>query len=154
MNRWLISLIIAVSIAFMTACSGGEDETVSEPAASAEEKQTETANGESDTSPSISLKKFEMEVDYEGTENDFEVSYMEKDTVKALYEDQRNMLLLSGDEAYQEIEPVLSSLDINAETSDEEVIKRVMEDFEVEDGFQSIEIEITHEDGAEKEYEK
>lgn len=156
MSKWLLSLIITVSIAFMAACGGSEDETVAEPAdtPSKEDNETETTDGESDTSPTISFKEFEMEVDYEGTDNDFEVSYMEKDTVKALYEDQRNMLMLSGDDAYQEMEPILSSLDINAETPDEEVIKTIIEDFEVEEGFQSIEIEIIYEDGTEKEYEQ
>ena len=158
MNKWLLSTAITGSIIVMAACGGNDDETVTEPAntETTEENQNETgtANDQSDASSTISFKEFEMDVDYEGNDNDFEVSYESEGNVEAVYEDERNMMMLAGDDAYQEIEPALSSLDINADTSNEEVIQAVIDAFEVEEGYQSIEIEITFEDGTKKEYEQ
>ncbi|KIL46282.1 YusW family protein [Jeotgalibacillus campisalis] len=150
----LLPLTLAGSVLLISACAQ-EDETVEEPADAPSIEENETAETDSqDEAPTISFLKFEMDVDYEGTENDFEVSYDADESVEAAYENQRNALTLAGDDAYDEIEPVLSEFDFTAETSEEEIVKSVIKGFEVEDGYDSIEIEITFEDGTEKEIEQ
>ncbi|MGD7044192.1 YusW family protein [Jeotgalibacillus proteolyticus] len=150
----LLPITLAGSVILISACAQ-EDETVEEPADAPSVEENEAAESESqDEVPTISYLEFDLEVDYEGTENDLEVSYNADENVEAVYEDQRNALTLAGDDAYQEIEPVLSELDFTDQTSDEEIVQAVIEGFEVEEGYQSIEIEITFEDGTEKEIEQ
>ncbi|MDZ5712430.1 YusW family protein [Jeotgalibacillus haloalkalitolerans] len=151
-------VLTAASLSLLLGACGEEDETVQDPAPAEDTEQTEdqpaddTGNQE-DTG--ISFLEFDMDADYEGNDNDFELSYdAEGSEIEASYENERDMLTMSGDDAFQEIQPVLSEFEFTTETPDDEVIDRVIEGFEVEEGFQSIEIEIKFEDGTEKEYNR
>lgn len=150
MKKWLLPITLAGSAALLAACNTDE-ETVTDTSGQADTNQEEEGNTDS-SDPTISFLEFDMDADYEGNENDFEVSYDNDENIEASYEDQRNKMTLSGDDAYDEIEPILSNLDITADTPDEEVIQTVIDSFKVEDGYQKLEIDITFEDGTEKEY--
>ncbi|MDG5471027.1 YusW family protein [Jeotgalibacillus sp. ET6] len=150
----LWSIGLAGTVILISACAQ-EDETVEEPADAPSMEENEAAESDSEEkAPTIPYIKFDLEVDYEGTENDFELEYEVDKNVEAVYEDQRNALTLAGDDAYQEIEPVLSEFDFTADTPDEEIVQAVIEKFEIEEGFDSIEIEVAFEDGTEKEIEQ
>ncbi|PPA71600.1 YusW family protein [Jeotgalibacillus proteolyticus] len=158
MKKFLLPFTLAGAVAVAAACS--DDETVENPesAPSIEENEEAQTNDTGDNpeaeSTTISFREFEFDADYEGNDNDFEVSYDSEGNIEASYEDQRNQMLLSGDDAYQEIEPILSGFDFTADTPDDEVFQAVIDGFEIEEGYQSLEIDITFEDGTEKEYEQ
>ncbi|MFB1080461.1 YusW family protein [Jeotgalibacillus sp. JSM ZJ347] len=142
----------------LTACSE-ESETVEDPTpeetSDQSEEQPDTDQGAGPDDTGIPFLSFEMDAEYEGNDNDFEISYdSENSEVEAVYENERDMMTMSGDDAYQEIQPVLSEFDFTIDTSDDEVIDSVIEGFEVEEEFQSIEIEIKYSDGTEKEYKR
>ncbi|WP_404404235.1 YusW family protein [Jeotgalibacillus malaysiensis] len=151
-------IMTAAGLSLLLAACGEEDETVQDPAPAEDAEQTEdqpAPEEENQEDTGISFLEFDMDADYEGNDNDFEISYdSEGSQVEASYENERDMLTMSGDDAFQEIQPVLSEFDFTTETPDDEVIDRVIEGFEVEEGFQSIEIEIKFEDGTEKEYQR
>ncbi|KIL53266.1 hypothetical protein KP77_02420 [Jeotgalibacillus alimentarius] len=156
-KRYTIAALTSFSLV-LAAC-GEESETVEDPtpeetAEQAEEQPaSDNASGPDDTG--ISFLTFEMDADYEGNDNDFEISYdSEGSEIEAAYENERDMLTMSGDDAYQEIQPVLSVFDFTLDTPDVEVIDSVIEGFEVEDGYESIEIEVKFSDGTEKEYKR
>ncbi|TFD92476.1 YusW family protein [Jeotgalibacillus sp. R-1-5s-1] len=145
---------IATMTFLLAAC--GDDETVSNPEP-AEDGQSDqqTDGGTPQDNTDIPYLEFDVDVDYEGNDNDFETTYdAEGETIEASFEDEQNMMMLSGDDAFQEMQPVLSGFEFTVDTPDEEVIDAVIEGFEIEEGFQSIEIEIKFEDGTEKDYER
>lgn len=152
------TILTAASLSLILVACGEEDETVEEPASADDTGQTEDqpeSESEIQEDTGISLLTFEMDAKYEGNNNDFEVSFdNEASQVEASYENEKDMLTMSGDDAFKEIQPVLSEFDFTIETPDDEVIDSVIKGFEVEEGFQSIEIEITFEDGTEKEYQR
>ncbi|WP_227396663.1 YusW family protein [Jeotgalibacillus aurantiacus] len=144
---------IATMTFLLAAC--GDDETVNNPAPEEEQSGQQSDSGSSQDNTDIPYLEFDIDVDYEGNDNDFETTYdAEGETIKASFEDEQNMMMLSGDDAFQEMQPVLSSFEFTVDTPDEEVINAVIEGFEIEEGFQSIDVEIKFEDGTEKDYER
>ncbi len=153
------TVITAAGISLLLAACGEETETVEDPSPEEvseqadEQPDTDQAGGADETG--ITFLSSEMDADSEGNDNDFEVSYdSEGAEIEASYENERDMMTMSGDDAYQEIQPVLSEFNFSIDSTDEEVIDAVIEGFEVEEGFQSVEIEIKFEDGTEKEYQR
>ncbi|TFE00958.1 YusW family protein [Jeotgalibacillus salarius] len=154
-KRYGITAVTSLSL-LLTAC-GEEDETVENPEPVEDTEQASESEGgnANQEEAGITFLEFDMDASYEGNDNDFEISYdSEGSEIEASYENERDMMTMSGDDAFQEIQPVLSEFDFTPETEDDEVIDRVIEGFEIEEGFNSIEVEIKFEDGTEKEYER
>ncbi|KIL43799.1 YusW family protein [Jeotgalibacillus soli] len=154
MNKWLAALI-AASIVLTAAC--GNDDTVTET-----ESAPDTANQDSEAvgtptnsasdNTAVSYLEFDLDVDYEGDNNDVDVSYESEENIEASYEDEREGINLTGNDAYSELEPILTGFDFTADTPDDEVVQVVMDAFSLEENYQSFELEVKYPDGTEKVY--
>ena len=103
---------------------------------------------------SFDFTEFSLDVDYSETQ-DFEVSYEnEQSGVEASYEDQVNNERLYGNDAYDRLESVFKSFKFNKDTAEDEVIKEVLNAFNLPDNYRSFDLEIRFADGTEKEYHK
>lgn len=149
------------SALILGAC--GNDEQVTEPVTN---ETSETADGVEDANPEGGLSEentggvvfgftdFELDVDMPDQDDALKVSYEEdKDKVEAEYEDKASNEVLTGNDAFDKIEPLLSELEITAEMADDEVINKVIEVFSIDEGYESVDVEVTYPDGTDKDYE-
>lgn len=149
------------SILLLGAC--GNDEQVTEPVT---EEASETNDGVEDANPEGGLSEeniggevfgftdFELDVDYPDQDDALTVSYEEdKDLVEAEYEDKVANEVLEGNDAFDKIEPLLAELELTEDMSEEDVISKVTEVFNIDSNFESIEIEVTYPEGTDKEYQ-
>ena len=112
------------------------------------EGTTNTSTNKSD----YSFREFDLEVVYD-TNKEYEASYeSEKNGVEASIEDDLKNERMKGNEAVDQLDPILKKLDIDANTSEEDVISKVVSAFDLDDNYQAINVDITFNDGTEKEY--
>jgi len=103
------------------------------------------------------FQEFTLEAKLEGHEDDeaLDVEYeYETDEIEASYLDRLNDVNLSGEEALQELDSILSSLTFDANTPEDEVLDEVLEGFNVLDEASDIELEIEFENGTDREYNR
>ena len=99
-----------------------------------------------------SFRDFDLEVKYENNK-DYEVSYEnDNDGIEASIEDDRNNERVNGNDAVDRLDPIFKKLDIDSNTSQDDVISRVISAFELDDNYQAVDIDISFNDGTEKEY--
>ncbi|MFJ7747384.1 YusW family protein [Peribacillus sp. NPDC097295] len=149
--------VLSIPFAAMIVLTGcGDDDEVKNPPVEENENQTET-NPEKGTDVNEKLpftfKAFKLEVDYKGNNNDYEAEY---DTMgaktEASIEDELNKHEVQGDEAMEELTPILEKLEFTQDSKDDEVIKEVTKAFDLKDGYQEFELEVTYSDGKTKVY--
>lgn len=148
------------SILLLGAC--GNDEQVTEPVTeeAADYDGVEDANPEGGLAEEniggevFGFTDFELDVDYPDQDDALTVSYEEdKDRVEAEYEDKVSNEVLEGNDAFDKIEPLLAELKLTEDMSEEDVISKVIEVFNIEPDFESIEVEVTYPEGTDKEYQ-
>lgn len=157
------SAALLASSALALAACGNADE-VEEPVSN--ENTEEESTSPADASPgggldeesiggkTFGFTEFSLDVDYPDQDDALDVSYEEdRDQVEAEYENKITDTNLAGDDALDEFSQALSSLEVDTETADEQVIQKVIDAFEIEDDYKSIEVEITYPDGNEKDYQ-
>ena len=97
---------------------------------------------------------FSLDVDYAGTQ-EFDVEYENEQTgVEASYEDDVNNEKLYGNDAYARLESVFQSFKFDKNTTEDEVIKEVLNAFNLPEDYQKLDLEVRFADGTEKEYHK
>lgn len=170
--KWLA---IPLSLFVLAACGDNNDEVTNTPENAPTEGTTENNNTANDgvtnndmngegattnntvvnnTTNAFDFTEFSLDVDYSATQ-DFEVDYEnEQSGVEASYEDEANNERYYGDDAYDRIEQVFQSFKFNKDTAEEEVIKEVLNAFNLPDNYQKFDLEIRFADGTEKEYHK
>lgn len=97
---------------------------------------------------------FELEVDY-GNDQEYEAEIeQDKSTgVKAKLEDELSGVDIKGEEAFNEIFPMVEKLTIGQETSKEDAIKETLEVFGLDADYTKFELELTFKDGTKLEFE-
>ncbi|RAZ80867.1 YusW family protein [Planococcus halotolerans] len=97
---------------------------------------------------------FELDVDYPDQDDALTASYEEiRDQVEAEYEDKLSNETLTGNDAFDKLEPLLAELELTEDMSEEDVISKVTEVFNIDSNFESIEVEVTYPEGTDKEYQ-
>ena len=97
---------------------------------------------------------FSLDVDYGGAQ-EFDVEYEnEQSGVEASYEDDVNNNRYYGNDAYDRMESVFQSFKFNKDTSEDEVIKEVLNAFNLPEDYQKFDLEVRFADGTEKEYKR
>jgi len=145
--------LVPFLVVIMLAGCGDQDEVNNPPAENNDttENNTQTNNETS----AFSFKEFELDVDYKGTNQDYEVEY---DTLEgkteASIEDSINDKNLHGDEAMKALTPLFEQLTFNQDTPQAEVIQEVLKVFQLKDDYQEFDLEVTFEDGTKKQYEQ
>lgn len=102
----------------------------------------------------LDFAEIELQIDY-GHDQEYDAQVEKRSTgdYKAEIEDELNNTYLKGDEAFNELYPILETLDITADSSKDEVFSAVLKAFNLEDNYEEIEVEITFHDGTKLEYE-
>jgi hypothetical protein len=112
--------------------------------------QQENTNQNAETT--FNFTDFDLDVDY-GNRESYEVEYEhEKEDTETKLEDDRNSIELEGQEAFDQLRPQLEKLSFDQNTSDDEVIAEVLQAFNIGDDYEEFELEVTFNDGTEKEY--
>ncbi len=115
------------------------------------DNNTGTNNTNTNESP-YSFREFDLEVKYDNNK-DYEVSYEnDNDGVEATIEDDLKNERVNGNEAIDRLDPIFKKLDINSNTSQEDVLSKIMSAFELDKNYQAIDVDISFNDGTEKEY--
>lgn len=147
-----LKLVPFLTVIMLAGC-GDQDEVNNPPAEN--NKTTENNTQTNNETSAFSFKEFELDVDYKGTNQDYEVEY---DTLEgkteASIEDSINDKNLHGDEAMKELTPLFEQLTFNQDTPQAEVIQEVLKVFQLKDDYQEFDLEVTFEDGTKKQYEQ
>lgn len=172
--KWLA---IPLSLLVLAACGNNNDEVTNTPENAPTEGTTENnntgttnndMNGEGATNNGATTNNhavtngnhdfdfthFSLDVDYAGAQ-EFDVEYEnEQSGVEASYEDDVNNNRYYGNDAYDRMESVFRTFKFNKDTSEDEVIKEVLNAFNLPEDYKDFDLEIRFADGTEKEYKK
>ena len=183
MKKSLLSILVFSTLVFVSACGNGNDNTDGNNDANNDNTPTEQANdsgnngnaatdqgnngtgqdnaqngGATDNSnmatSNLPFTSFDLDVEY-GQNQSFEVNYdNERDDREAKIEDDKNNQVLSGEEAFQELNNRFQNFKFDKSTADDDVINEVIKSFELDENYTKFELDITYADGTEKEYIK
>lgn len=99
------------------------------------------------------FRSFDLEADFEGTNDAVEVDYeLDDDGTESSYEDKQQGIKLTGEEALNELDSIFSTFEFDKDTPDEDVLNTVFEAFNIPKDAQNVELDIDFNDGTEKEY--
>lgn len=103
----------------------------------------------------LNFDEIEIEISY-GKDQEYEVEIERHSNgdIDAEIEDELNGEDINDDlEAFNKLYPKVKQLDIEQDTEKEEVIKQVLDIFELDDDYEEFEVEITFNDGTKLSYE-
>ncbi|MGE7768390.1 YusW family protein [Peribacillus sp. NPDC096540] len=146
--------VLSVPFAAMLVLAGcGEDnDEVKNPSVEENENQAETipeTGTDNNEKLPFTFKDFQLEVDYAGKDNEYDAMGAQ---TEASIDDQLNKHEVHGDEAMEELTPILEKLTFTKDSSDDEVIQDVMKAFNLKDDYEEFYLEVTYDDGTKKEY--
>ncbi|KOY81714.1 YusW family protein [Lysinibacillus macroides] len=147
-------LTISVMASLLVGCNDKEKVTDVPTNAPADQSTAQQAGDNVTDQAAYNFVEFSLDVDYSATES-YEVEYEDKRSgIEAKLEDDRNNIRLQGDEAYTKLDPLFKQLNFDSTTPNDEVIDQVIKVFNIEDNYQSIEVEVEFVDGNEKEFKR
>ncbi|WP_341300626.1 YusW family protein [Lysinibacillus sp. FSL H8-0500] len=147
-------LTISVMASLLVGCNDKEKVTDVPTNAPADQSTAQQASDNVTDQVAYNFVEFSLDVDYSATES-YEVEYEDKRSgIEAKLEDDRNNIRLQGDEAYTKLDPLFKQLNFDSTTPNDEVIDQVIKVFNIEDNYQSIEVEVEFVDGNEKEFKR
>ncbi len=134
-------LLIPTSLFIGLGLAGcGDEETLSEPLTK------ETVESE------FGFVSFDLDIDTAETRDAVEASFdMDAKETEAEYVNRIESKELYGDDAYNYLKPIFKNLNLQKNMEQEEVIKKVLKEFNVSD-YVEFELDIEYEDGSETEY--
>src|SRR5690625_2134789 len=101
----------------------------------------------------LDYTEFELEMKYEDDiEYEAEIK-QSNNSIDADLEDELNGVDIKGEEAFNELFPMIEQLTIEQNTEKEAAISEVLDIFDLEDNYRKFELEITFNDGVKLEYE-
>ena len=156
MYNWMkLKLLLAISFVMVILYGCNKDEVKDVPTNAPADKNASQQTGDTPTDQvTFNFLEFSLDVDYSATES-YEVEYENKKTgISAKLQDDRQNVKLQGDEAYTKLEPLFKQLNFDSTTPNDEVIDQVIKVFNIEDNYQSIEVEVEFMDGNEKEFKR
>lgn len=99
--------------------------------------------------------RFELEADIGDTKDAVEVDYeIDTDESEAFYKDKIQGIQLSGDEAMRELNSIFQAFEFDEHTSNEDVLNKVLEAFDIPKEAKNVELEIHYLGETEKEYKR
>lgn len=160
-KKTLLTTLTLSSALLLAGC--GDSDEVSPPAnndtpaentsGSSDNSSNSNSSGTDSSGETFGFTDLSIDADYPELDDAIDISYDEdRDQIEAEYKNRFKELDVEGDKAMDEMEPALQKLDLTADTADDEVISKIVEAFELEDGYTSLEVEIQYADGTEKEY--
>ena len=155
------AMTILLSAAIVTGCGTDNNNMSAPPENGTSQDQTHAPGEDGTTEEGVNdgqiaetghtFTKFDLDVEYKGNKK-FEAEYEAEGIGEAEIKDTINDKSLKGDEAYQELSPLLEQLKIDANSNEQEVITQVLEVFNLEKDYTEFELDVTFADGTSKEY--
>lgn len=159
----LVGLTTAMALT-LAACGNGEEDTSTngeETTNEASENNTTDDPTNSDTDQDqdegtetnedtesawyedLNFAEFELEAEYDNEEYDVQYDY-NNGQPQAEIEDTRDgaQVQLEGEEALAELEPILSQLDIDAQSTEDELIQASIDAFMLDETYNELEVEV------------
>ncbi|MET3696403.1 YusW-like protein [Bacillus oleivorans] len=98
---------------------------------------------------------FELDVKYHGIDDKLLAQYrFIEDEVFAKYSDHDENVDLDGEEAFQLLKPKLTALSLTKETSANQLMTRLFEQFPIRNDFRLVEVKVRFMDGEEKVFKR
>ena len=167
MNGFRLIFLLSISL-MLVACGNGKkstDEAVNNqtPVTDTAEEvvETEGLTKESITKEDIQNKMeeidyidFELDVQYQNNQ-EYEVELEQKSdqSTKAKIEDELNNIKKVGEDAFNDLYPLVKQLTITQQTSKEEAIKEILTVFDLPEDYVKFDLEIKFKDGTKVEFE-
>lgn len=162
MKKLSLILCMCVLTIFAAGCNnddGGQTNNQANDNQSTENNTNDTAtdnntstNNSGTNESAYSFREFDIEVKYDNNK-EYEASYEnDNEGVEASIEDDLKNERVKGNDAVDRLDPIFKKLDIDANTSQEDVLSKVVSAFELDNNYQGIDVDITFNDGTEKEY--
>lgn len=150
-----LKFILAIPLMTIILYGCNKDEVKDVPANAPADQNATQQTGDTPTDQvTFNFIEFSLDVDYSATES-YEVEYEDKKTgIEAKLQDDRKNVKLQGDEAYTKLEPLFKQLNFDSTTPNDEVIDQVIKVFNIEDNYQSVEVDVEFVDGNEKEFKR
>ncbi|SEN20369.1 YusW-like protein [Mesobacillus persicus] len=147
-NHILLSIIFLLFL--LTGCNTDNDRVSNPPPdAPVEEETNKLKTADRNL---FAFTSFDLEVEYENHRS-FEIKYdNEIDGMEVELEDDRTNKSQSGDEAFDQIEPIFQTFTFDSSTPKDEVIAEVLEAFDLDTNYQKFELDVDFSDGSEKDY--
>jgi len=146
----IASLMLTSSLVLGACQSDGEstkDSTNNDMSNDIEDNQT-GENPATTPAREYEFTKFEMEVDYPEQEEALDVNYEEeKDSTDAEYKSVADNLDVKSDDAMAQLSPLLAAMELKEDMTDDEIIARIVESFDIEENYTEIEADITFTNG-------
>ncbi|QSB11166.1 YusW family protein [Lysinibacillus fusiformis] len=150
-----LKFILAIPLMTIILYGCNKDEVKDVPANAPADQNATQQTGDTPTDQvTFNFIEFSLDVDYSATES-YEVEYEDKKTgIEAKLQDDRKNEKLQGDEAYTKLEPLFKQLNFDSTTPNDEVIDQVINVFNIEDNYQSVEVDVEFVDSNEKEFKR
>ncbi|QDI91924.1 hypothetical protein EPH95_12665 [Salicibibacter halophilus] len=147
----------AIGFSQFNASAGDDGQTTDggEAPIQEEEPTVQTDGEKDDWFESLPYKEFELDVEYGDREYEADYEY-EGGAPEAEIEDERGdkETEISGDKALNELSEILPNMNIDENTSKEEVKQAALDAFDLDSDYKELEIEIEFLDGQELEIEE
>ena len=158
MKRLSLILCMFVLTIFAAGCNNNNDDAqnnqTNDNQATENNNMNETAtdNNTATNETAYPFREFDLEVKYDNLK-EYEASYdNDNNGVEASIEDDLKNERVKGNDAVDRLDPIFKKLDIDANTSKDDVISKVIAAFGLDENYQAIDVDITFNDGTEKEY--
>lgn len=162
MNKKIALYAAVPLLALSLAACNSEDESKKEDTKT---EQNDTTNNESSSTDSTTTEEStsttdvteqpyrELDLEVKYPTGDYTLEYEKQSNGEvAEVEDERQNTKKTGDEALGELQPLMEKFTFDENTSDEEVKKQIMDHVKIDDDYTSIELNVTFNNGTEKEY--
>ncbi|MGD6833959.1 YusW family protein [Sutcliffiella halmapala] len=154
-------LFILLSAVVISGCGTDNDNMSAPPENAPAQDETQAPGDESTTEEGLNgdlesqtghtFTKFDLDVEYKDNKK-YEADFEAEGNGEAEIEDTVNDQAINGDEAYNELSPMLEQLKIDANSDEQEVVTQVLEEFSLGKDYTEFELEVTFADGTSKEY--
>lgn len=138
--------------------TGGTDdgmtETEDENNPNTNEDTTQDTDDKNEKMEQLEFAEIDLDVEYDDNKDyNAEIEKKSSGEYKSELEDELNNQYLKGDEAFNHIYPMAEKLNINSDSTKEEVIKEILQAFELEENYREFEVEIIFHNGTKVEFE-
>ncbi|MBO1001609.1 YusW family protein [Pseudogracilibacillus auburnensis] len=104
----------------------------------------------------LDFSEIKVEVKYaEDKEYEFKIEQdkMENEPIEAEVEDELNNVFLKGRKAFDDIYPKIENLDVKSDSTEQDVVDKILTAFDLPTDYEKMEVDITFNDGKELDFD-
>ncbi|MGG0658490.1 YusW family protein [Rummeliibacillus pycnus] len=164
MLKWSTFLAVSILTVILAGCGSGNKSdnasNVKKDVPTSEGSAYDSTHRSNDTTSTIdntqnkafNFSEFKLDVDY-GANQAFEIDFENRNNgADVSISDERKNQKMEGNNAYTQLEHYFKKLTITPSTSDEEVKKQILNVFNIDNSYKTIDLEVKFSDGTKKKY--